>query len=632
MIENGQNWTMKNDPPAGKLAGSKTVSSSLQCGGRNRKNRGEVTQMGTAGQPARARWQGGPLATMPSPRAMMARRNGSGAARNPAAASRSTAAPPTNKRPGADAPSASRPHAKCPGTSSAAARSTAAQPRAASSGVRQAPSLDPQPAKAHPDAQPEAKDAESAEQPKCSALDVPSAPAPSAAGQTHHGGAASGYVTVPTNACKEAAPASTSKKPTALKRQGTGGLLTEDDTEVDRKEQALARMIYQETRAAVLRGEKSGMSTAAVAQSSEGAAGRMLRSVGQTVAVFILYVAIAVVVLETTEEWSHADCAYFAIVTLTTVGYGDLTPQSDHGKVISMLLSVGGLVTVTGTLNNLVNLLAQERKRSELASRMQQFQDDASSLVRTSDGKDGNDSRSFQKRHSFQAASGHLSDRPSTQFGIAVSNIAWALGVLRPLLVSLVLGTCVGYYIEGWRLIDSSYFALISFLTVGYGDFAPATRTGRTLCTLFLPFACAAALRSITVLGGSLSFRAETKTVETDEGLDDKLARMKRLLAQSADTTHGLVSECDFVCSTLTELGLVDAESLGKVREQFYRLDHRSVGHLSMEHYNRMVRVKKGGARSRWLHAASLALKEVRVTRVADALSASTAARSGEMY
>jgi voltage-gated potassium channel len=33
---------------------------------------------------------------------------------------------------------------------------------------------------------------------------------------------------------------------------------------------------------------------------------------------------------------------YWAVVTLTTVGYGDVTPQTDIGKVIAMVIMVMG--------------------------------------------------------------------------------------------------------------------------------------------------------------------------------------------------------------------------------------------------------------------------------------------------
>jgi hypothetical protein len=43
-----------------------------------------------------------------------------------------------------------------------------------------------------------------------------------------------------------------------------------------------------------------------------------------------------------------------------------------------------------------------------------------------------------------------------------------------------VLGLVIGR-LEGWAALDSIYFAFVSGLTIGYGDFAPKTGLGRVL-------------------------------------------------------------------------------------------------------------------------------------------------------
>src|SRR5258708_18362161 len=53
------------------------------------------------------------------------------------------------------------------------------------------------------------------------------------------------------------------------------------------------------------------------------------------------------------EGWTLADSLYVTIQTLTTVGYGDLTPRSSTGRlfaVVVMLIGAGGLALAVSTI------------------------------------------------------------------------------------------------------------------------------------------------------------------------------------------------------------------------------------------------------------------------------------------
>ena len=51
----------------------------------------------------------------------------------------------------------------------------------------------------------------------------------------------------------------------------------------------------------------------------------------------------------------------------------------------------------------------------------------------------------------------------------------------------LGLGTWFYSLVEGWSLLDSLYFSVITLTTVGYGDFSPSTVAGK-IFTIFYIF------------------------------------------------------------------------------------------------------------------------------------------------
>ena len=53
---------------------------------------------------------------------------------------------------------------------------------------------------------------------------------------------------------------------------------------------------------------------------------------------------------------------------------------------------------------------------------------------------------------------------------------------------TLALGAVFYHFVEGWNMLDSVYFCVITLATIGYGDYAPKTDLGK-LFTIFYAFA-----------------------------------------------------------------------------------------------------------------------------------------------
>ncbi len=64
------------------------------------------------------------------------------------------------------------------------------------------------------------------------------------------------------------------------------------------------------------------------------------------VGVFILVILLGSIVYQNVEGWSYIDSVYFTVVTMTTIGYGDIVPTTNVGKIITIFASFFGIAMV----------------------------------------------------------------------------------------------------------------------------------------------------------------------------------------------------------------------------------------------------------------------------------------------
>lgn len=91
---------------------------------------------------------------------------------------------------------------------------------------------------------------------------------------------------------------------------------------------------------------------------------RVLRNAMQDPAFRSLTISVAVVLAVGTaifrilEDWSVLDSIYFCVITLTTIGFGDFSPETTAGKIFTMFYVFVGL----GFMMAFVTTLVQRSK------------------------------------------------------------------------------------------------------------------------------------------------------------------------------------------------------------------------------------------------------------------------------
>ena len=82
-------------------------------------------------------------------------------------------------------------------------------------------------------------------------------------------------------------------------------------------------------------------------------------------------IAIGSVVFWFLEGWPPLDAVYFSVMTLTTIGYGDVVPATAPGKIFTMVCVVLGV----GLLGSFLSLIAK-RATERLEERWAPARDD----------------------------------------------------------------------------------------------------------------------------------------------------------------------------------------------------------------------------------------------------------------
>mmetsp|Transcript_1110 Transcript_1110/g.2340 ORF Transcript_1110/g.2340 Transcript_1110/m.2340 type:complete len:311 (-) Transcript_1110:106-1038(-) len=243
-------------------------------------------------------------------------------------------------------------------------------------------------------------------------------------------------------------------------------------------------------------------------------------------------------------QWDPLTVFYFCCVSITTIGYGDVTPTTDTDKLFTVFYITVGLSVVFTMIANAVDALFSSIEEA----------DEARVNLNTA-GELPPDDKDVYSR---------LRHKTGFYIGLVV--------------LIMILGGIMICFLEGWTFISGLYWAFQTTTTVGYGD-ETLTHSGARFT------AGCYALFSVGAVGGAFAGVASAKEEANLE------LRRRDLLRRPLDIDMILgmdqngdgVDRAEFVVGMLVAMGLAKEEDCAPLMARFDELDSDRSGRLDKD-------------------------------------------------
>eukprot|EP00931_Biecheleriopsis_adriatica_P021930 TRINITY_DN14209_c0_g1_i1.p1 TRINITY_DN14209_c0_g1~~TRINITY_DN14209_c0_g1_i1.p1 ORF type:complete len:480 (+),score=81.85 TRINITY_DN14209_c0_g1_i1:73-1512(+) len=100
---------------------------------------------------------------------------------------------------------------------------------------------------------------------------------------------------------------------------------------------------------------------------------RLYVSILQKIGISLVILATGSAAMVQLENWSYAEAFYFSCATMTTVGYGDVVPQTENGKLFTSAFILVALAALAAVISEIGALPYERRKLAKIASTLDQF-------------------------------------------------------------------------------------------------------------------------------------------------------------------------------------------------------------------------------------------------------------------
>ena len=214
------------------------------------------------------------------------------------------------------------------------------------------------------------------------------------------------------------------------------------------------------------------------------------------------YLAIGCAFFSWSEDWSWDDALYFSIVTMTTVGYGDLVPTTDASKIFAIFYIIFGAPAM-GPRPPRGHCHIPTKTTSDVSTKRRIERMTCTRLT---------------LRTTVRACAAGLSFA-ATCLGLVVAKLQgmldstlsrlprshrhmWSILTSLGTIGSLVaIGATFVSWSEGWEPLDAMYWAVVTSSSVGYGDLTTENQATRWFNSVYLLFAVGGFAVSLSKFG-----------------------------------------------------------------------------------------------------------------------------------
>jgi Na+/melibiose symporter-like transporter len=77
----------------------------------------------------------------------------------------------------------------------------------------------------------------------------------------------------------------------------------------------------------------------------------------------ILYIILGASIYQWLEKFSVVDSYYFVVITLSTIGYGDISPHTNAGKIFTIFFVIIGLAMFSTLISTIVTRAGKRKEK-----------------------------------------------------------------------------------------------------------------------------------------------------------------------------------------------------------------------------------------------------------------------------